>query len=519
MRRVLKYGNLLLWIGFGIWSCSSAHYDVVIKGGTVIDGSGSPGYRADIAISNSSIVKIGNIRESSGRMTVKAEGKYVVPGFIDIHTHCDNLQNPEYKAALNYLTQGVTTVVTGNCGSGTYKVAEFFRKLEEQGIGVNVVHLVGHGRVRSEVLLNADRAPTPAELEEMQALVEQAMTEGAAGMSSGLFYTPGGYAQTEEVIALLEPVERYGGIYATHLRDESNYTVGLLESIQEALLIGQKAGVPVQISHLKALGKPVWGLAPEVSNVIEEAIHHGVKIYADQYPYNASSTGLTAAVIPHWVQADGKLHDRLQDPRLLPRIRKEVEANIERRGGADTLVVASFSERPEWLGKSLKEISAILNKSEVDTAIELVLMGEPSIISFNMLDEDVEYFMQKTYVMTGSDGSAQIPGEALPHPRSYGTFPRKIRKYVLEKKLLTMEQAIRSATGLPTEMLGFSQRGLLKENYVADIIVFDPETIRDKATFTDPHQYSQGIDYVFIAGQMVIEAGEFTGTLAGKPLK
>jgi N-acyl-D-amino-acid deacylase len=352
----------------------------------------------------------------------------------------------------------------------------------------------------------------------MRSLVAQAMKEGAVGLSTGLFYAPGSYADTDEVVALCEIVKRNGGIYATHIRDESTYTIGLEESIKEAVEIGERTGVPVQISHIKALGKPVWGKAKAVCQIIEDARSRGVTVYADQYPYNASSTGLVAAVVPRWVQADGKLVERLKDPELLPRIKMEMAENIERRGGADTLVISSFPKKKEWQGKNLQEISALMETSAVDAAIELILSGGPSVISFNQSLEDVEYFMQKPWVMTASDGSVQIPGDALPHPRNYGTFPRKIRRYVLEKNLLTMEQAIRSSSGLPAEMLGFSNRGLIKEGYVADIVILDPETIADKATFEDPHQYSEGILQVLISGVPVIRNGEFTGTLAGSPL-
>jgi N-acyl-D-aspartate/D-glutamate deacylase len=501
-----------------LWSCSQPTFDIVIHGGTVVDGTGTQEYRADIGITAGKITKIGKIKESQGDQVIIASGKYVVPGFIDMHTHCDNLRNEKRKAALNYLTQGVTTVVSGNCGSGTYKVEEYFKKLRSQGIGVNVAHLVGQGAVRFAVLKNADREPTEEEMEKMRSLVAQAMKEGAVGLSTGLFYAPGSFADTGEVVALCEIVKQHGGIYATHIRDESTYTIGLEASIKEALEIGEKSGVPVQISHIKALGKPVWGKAPSVCQIIEDARSRGVTVFADQYPYNASSTGLVAAVVPRWVQADGKLLDRLKDPELLPRIKKEMAENIERRGGGDTLVISSFPKKKEWQGKSLQEISAFMETSAVDAAIELILLGGPGVISFNQSLADVEYFMQKTWVMTGSDGSVQIPGEALPHPRNYGTFPRKIRRYVLEKNLLSMEHAIRSSSGLPAEMLGFTDRGLIEEGYMADIVVFDPETITDKATFDDPHQYSEGIIHVLISGVPVIHNGEFTGTLAGSPL-
>ncbi|UCC41100.1 MAG: amidohydrolase family protein [Candidatus Aminicenantes bacterium] len=314
-------------------------------------------------------------------------------------------------------------------------------------------------------------------------------------------------------------VRKYNGFYASHIRDESDYTIGLKEAISEALEIAEKSGLPVQISHIKALGKSVWGQAEEVCQIIEEAQKRGLTVYADQYPYNASSTALSAAVVPRWVQADGKIRDRLSDPELLPKIKKEIEENIERRGGAETLLISSFPKKPEWEGKSLKEITIIMDKSEVDTAIELVLLGGPGVISFNMSDADVEYFMGKPYVMTGSDGSVVLFGRGKPHPRNYGAFPRKIRYYALDKNILSIEQIIRSATGLPAEMLGFNDRGLVKESSVADIVVFDPKKIQDKATFANPHQYSVGIDYVLVNGKIAIKDGEFTGTLAGKPLK
>lgn len=501
-----------------VWGCSQQTYDIVIHGGAIIDGTGTKAYQSNIGITNGKIVKIGKIKASQGLQSIDARGKYVVPGFIDMHTHCDNIRREKRKAALNYLTQGVTTVVTGNCGSGTYRVEDYFAQLKKQGIGVNVVHLVGQGAVRFAVLKNAAREPTEEEMNRMRSLVEKAMKEGAVGLSTGLFYAPGSYAKTDEVVALCEVVKKYNGIYATHIRDESNYTIGLEASIKEAIEIGERSGVPIEISHIKALGKAVWAKAESVCQIIEDARARGVAVYADQYPYRASSTGLVAAVVPRWVQEDGKLLQRLKDPELLPKIKKEIAENIERRGGADTLVISSFPEKREWEGKSLEEISTILSKSEVDAAIELISMGGPGIISFNQSEEDVEYFMRKPYVMTGSDGSVQIPGDGLPHPRNYGTFPRKIRRYVLDKNLLTMEQAIRSASGLPAEVLGFKDRGQIKEGYVADVVVFDPETIADKATFDNPHQYSEGVLYVLISGVPVIKNGQFTGALAGSPL-
>lgn len=500
-------------------NCSET-YDIVISGGTVIDGTGSEEFTADVGIRDGVITKIGKIGSNNeiGAL-IDAKGKYVVPGFIDIHTHSDNVRNEELKSAQNYLTQGVTTMVTGNCGSGTYNAADFFTRIEEQGIGTNIVHLAGHGTIRRAVLGNENRKPTDEELDKMRGLIRQAMQDGAAGLSSGLFYSPGSYAEAEEVIELCKVVKEFGGFYASHIRDESNYTTGLRASIEEAIEIGEKSGVGVQISHIKALGKPVWGMAEEICGIIEAAQDRGVYVLADQYPYNASSTSLAAAVVPRWVQAGGKQREHLTDKSQLPRIKKEMLENIDRRGGGESLVIAAYSPNKEWEGKNLAEIAGIMKKSEVDAAIELVLQGRPGIISFNMTDSDVEYFMKKPYVMTSSDGSSMLFGRAKPHPRNYGTFPKKIRTYVFEKNTIPLVQAIRSATGLPAEMLGFKNRGLLKKGFAADITVFDPETIRDKAEFTDPHQYSEGINWVLVNGRIVIADGEYNGKLFGKVLR
>ena len=519
MRKSGMLIQILLTIFLLVFTNCAQTYDVVITGGMIYDGSGGQPYAADIGIKDGYITKIGSLDKSGGTV-IDVHGLYVAPGFIDIHTHCDRkIQNTELKSAKNYLMQGVTTVVTGNCGSGTYQVDEFFETLEQQGIGLNVVHLIGHGSVRRAVMELADREPTPDELDQMRRLISLGMEDGAVGLSTGLFYAPGNFAKTGEVVELAHVVHDYGGIYASHIRDESNYSVGLKEAIKEAIAVGEQADVPVEISHIKALGKPVWGSAPEICEIIESAQSRGMKVYADQYPYNASSTGLSAAVIPRWVQADGQLHDRLNDPGLSARIRKEIAENIDRRGGAETIVIASYSVNRELEGKNLREISEIFNKPVIDTAIELVLNDSPGIVSFNMQDSDVEYFMKKPYVMTASDGSLPVFGEAVPHPRSYGTFPRKIRKYVVEKGVVSLEQMIRSSSALPADMLGLYDRGMLKEGYAADIVIFDLNTIADKATFAEPHQYSEGIEFLLINGEVVVENGSYEGRLAGKPLR
>ena len=364
-----------------------------------------------------------------------------------------------------------------------------------------------------------DRKPSVEELEQMKKLVASAMEEGAAGLSTGLFYLPGAYSATSEVVELAKVAKQYGGFYATHLRDESNYSTGLKEAVREALTIGEQTGIRVEIAHIKALGKPVWGMSDEVDAMIVEAKGRGVHVFADQYPYNASNTGLSGAVLPAWVSAGGKTRERLKDPRLLLGIRKEISENIERRGGASSLVIVSYPSDPRFDGKSLAEISALLKKSPVETAIQLILEHSPSVISFNMQDQDIINFMKKDYVMTASDGSIVRPGQGIPHPRSYGTFPRKIRKYVIEDKILTMEKAIKGFTSLPAAMIGLKDRGEIKEGNMADIVIFDPGTISDNATFADPHQYSNGIEFLIINGDIVIEEGKYNGKLSGKTLR
>ncbi len=518
MKKAQKQLLVLIIIACSTLQCAR-EYEVVLSGGTIYDGSGEAPFTADIGISDGVIQAIGRIRPGKSKV-IDASGLIISPGFIDMHTHCDwGLVKPGMSDAQNYLKQGVTTVVTGNCGSGTYKVAEFFDHLDSIGTGPNVVHLIGHGTVRRTVMGQEDRAPEADELEQMKDLLAEGMQGGAAGFSTGLFYAPGSYAETDEIIELGKEVKAYQGIYASHIRDEGKFTVGLIASIEEAIAIGETAEIPVQISHLKALGKPVWGQSDEVTSLIEDARERGVDVWADQYPYPASNTGFSAAVLPRWVQAGGKTESRLTDPELLPRIRKEMARNIENRGGPESLLLISYSADSSYNGKTLAEISQLIGKPVVETAIHLLLNGGSGVISFNMNESDVLHFMRKDYVMTSSDGHVHQLGEGMPHPRNFGAFPRKIRKYVFEDQVITMEHAIRAATSLPAKMLGLPDRGMIKKGFAADLVVFDPQTISDKSTFTDPHHYSEGILYLFVNGEPVIEQGEYDGILAGKPLR
>lgn len=483
-------------------------YDILIRGGQVLDGTGGPARRADVAIRGDKIAAIGDLRNAKAAKVIDATGKYVVPGAIDVHTHMEaGLSDSKRRDATAYLTQGVTTVVAGNCGGSPLNFAETLGGWRKEGIGLNAALLVGHGAVRRSVLGVAQRAPTPEELAKMKGLVEQAMKDGAIGLSSGLFYSPGNFAKTDEVVELAKLAARYNGFYASHVRDESNYSVGVLNAVKEALDIGKQAGLTVEVSHLKALGPDVWGFGPKLTAMIEEARRNGQRVYADQYPYPASGTGLEAAVYPRGAKRED-----------FESLREQVERNIARRGGAKSLVLVAFRPRPEWAGKSLEQIANETGRKPVDV-VKLVLDGGGAgVVSFNMSDNDVEHIMKQPWVMTASDGTLHNFGQGVPHPRSYGTYTRKLRNYVLDKQVISMPQAIRAASGLPAEMMRLTDRGLLKEGFYADVVVFDPATVREKATFTQPHQYSEGVELVLVNGKAAIENSKPSGGLFGKVL-
>ena len=513
-----------------ISACGTAtEYDLLIEGGRIFDGSGVESYVADIAIVRGRIAAIGELSDNA-TLVLNGDGLYVAPGFIDIHNHAEfPVENPKRNIVMSFLRQGVTTVVTGPDGGGEYKVAELFTRLQEQGIGPNVLHTVGHNYIREEAMGGSfDRRPTAEELEHMKQMVREAMEGGAVGLSSGLYYTPGTYATTDEVIELAKVVRDFGGIYTSHIRDEGDFIYddpekdGLLDAVREAIRIGKEAGITANITHIKAegiLGESYWGKSVPVTELIEAARTRGQKVYADQYPYTASSTSLSAVTVPRWIQAGGKMVERLRDPALLPRIMKEMTRMVEGGLGPEVLVISGFEERREWEGKSVAEVSRLMELSPTEATIELLVMGDPDMVVHSMSPADVERFMAKPYISTSSDGGNPVFGEGLPHPRSYGAFPHKLREYVLDKQVISMPFAIRAATSLPAEVLGLEDRGLIQEGYVADIVVFDPDTISDKATFREPHQYSVGIAYLIIDGKIVIDHDEYTGVLAGKPLK
>jgi N-acyl-D-aspartate/D-glutamate deacylase len=490
--------------------------DVLIRSGQVVDGTGSAARAADVGITGDRITFVGDARARgiTGRRIVDAVGLIVAPGFIDPHTHTDgDLGNPTGRTNLPFLMQGVTTVITGNDGGGPVNVGARLAAWERDGIGTNVALYVGHGAVRSAVLGASAAAPNAEQLERMRTMVRDAMRGGALGLSSGLYYAPGSFATTEEVIALASVAGELGGVYDTHMRDESSYTIGLLGSITESIRIGREARIPVNISHIKALGTDVWGKSGEAIALIRAARAAGQKVTADQYPYTASGTGLGAALLPRWAEAGGgdSLRARIADPATRARLVVDMTENLRRRGGPESLLMTS-SRDTSVRGKRLGAIARARGLSPVETAIQLILAGGGSVASFNMNEADIARFMVEDFVMTGSDGSGG-------HPRKYGTYPRKLREYVFNKKILTLPAAIRASTSLPAETFGFTDRGVLREGAFADVIVFDERTIADRSTYEEPTLLATGMRWVLVNGKFAVDGGESTGALAGRPLR
>ena len=494
-------------------------FDIVIKKGTIVDGTGGPQYSGDVGVNDGHISKIGDLGNTRASLRINALGLVVAPGFVDIHTHSDEAIG-QLPLAQNYLHQGVTTIVGGHCGDSIYPVGERLTSLEGVGLGINFAMLVGHSTIRKQVMGMADCGPTGDDLERMKALVAGAMGEGAFGISTGLYYAPGSYSKTEEIIELARVAAKYGGIYASHIRDEGDFNVGLVAAVKEAIEIGEKASVPVQIAHLKALGRSAWGKSVEVLELIREGRARGIDVTFDQYPYIASETTLIGAVVPGWAQAGGesKLRERLVDSAAREKIRAEVALSIDKRGGPDRLFIGRFGPDASLEGRDLEEVSKIRGKEPVDAAIDILLAGEAEVISFNMCDEDVIQIMKSPVGMVASDGGVVGPGKRAPHPRYYGTFPRVLGTYVREEGILSLEEAVRKMTSGPALRLGMRDRGMIKEGKVADITVFDPDAVTDRASFENPSLYPEGIEYVIVNGQVVLSEGKWTGAKAGKVL-
>ena len=511
---------LLLVSTLAAQATATDHFDVLIVGGTVYSGADEQPTVTDVGIRGERVVAIGELQEHDAKLRINATGKIVCPGFIDLHNHGDKqVFSKRLRQNLCYLTQGCTTIVTGNCGSGALNVQKFFERLDKQGCGVNVAHLIPQGTLREKAMGGSfRRQPTEAELARMRVLAEQGMTAGAFGMSTGLIYTPGAYAGRAELVEVAKVVAAHGGLYASHIRSEGSQ---LLEAVAEAIEIGQLAGCAVHLSHFKASQPPNWGKVKQSCAMVEKARAAGHAVTCDQYPYRASSTSLAALTIPTWARegSNKDLIKRLDDADAGARIRAAIAKSLKQRGGADQILIAHFQKNPKWNGMSLLSAAEAADTEPVDLVVQIQRGGGCSAVAFSMCDEDVEYVMRKSYVATASDGSSKMAGPTRPHPRSYGTFTRKLGHYAIEKKVVPLLQAIRSSSGLPADILGITDRGYLRTGTYADVVVFDPAKIRDRATFVDPHQHSVGVLWVLVNGTVAVANEKPTGSMSGRVVR
>lgn len=483
--------------------------DLIIRGGTIYTGSDAP-FVGDVAVSGDRIRAVGRRLPHSAARLVDARGMIVAPGFIDPHTHAGAQlasDDPQARLVPAFLMQGVTTAVIGNDGGGDPDVAAALGSARRRPVGINYAALVGFGAVRRAVIGEADRAPAPAELARMRQMVASAMCQGALGFSTGLFYAPQSFASTEEVAALAREAARRGGVYDTHIRDESSYTIGLAAAVDEAIAIGREAGLPVHISHIKALGVDVHGQAPAIVARIEAARRAGQRVTADQYPWSASGTSLVAALVPRWAQDGGRagLVRRFDDAGLAPRLRAEMADNLRRRGGADTLLITEGPDR----GRTLAQVAA--GGDPIAAAIAVIRVADPAVASFNQTEADIAAFMRRPWVMTGSDASTG-------HPRAFGSFARKYAEYVVRRRVLTLRQFIERSTSLPADTFGLADRGRLRPGAYADIVLFDPRRFAPRATYEEPTLLATGVRTVVVNGVVAVENGALTGAAAGRGL-
>jgi N-acyl-D-amino-acid deacylase len=520
MRRVA----ILALLASGALAAQPAAYDLILRNGRVIDGTGSPWYRADLAIKGDSIVRIApSISEPAGR-TIDVAGLVVAPGFIDIHTHARR-GIFEVPTADNYVRQGVTTLVEGPDGSSPLPLRPFYDKLTARRFTPNFASFVGQGSIRSAVIGEANRPATPDELEKMRQIVRQGMEDGAFGLSSGLFYVPGTFTPTAEVVELARVAGRMGGIYISHMRDEAR---GVVDSVRETIAIGEQGGLPTQVTHHKVIGKMFWGRSVETLKLVDEARARGVDATIDSYPYTASSTSITAALLPAWAQEGGRseLLKRLDNRETRERIKAESAGLIRNeRGGGDprNVVAASCQFDPSLAGKNLAEITTkrglpVTIENAAETAMWIVMEGGCQGIFHAIGEDDLQRILVHPATMIGSDGEVAIFGRNVPHPRSYGTFVRVLGRYVRELKVLSLETAVQKMSAFPAQRLGLSDRGVLKQGLKADIAVFDPARVADTATFEKPHSYAAGVSTVIVNGEIVFEKGAMTAVRPGRVL-
>jgi N-acyl-D-amino-acid deacylase len=497
--------------------------DLLIKNGRIVDGTGNPWFVADIAIKNGRIANIGHFAEARAARIIDATNRIVAPGFIDVHTHIEG-GITRLPTAENFLQMGVTSVVTGNCGSSELPLGNWFQSLEKAGVSINIASLVGHNTIR-HVGMNGDfnRPPTAEELHRMRELTAQAMRDGAVGLSTGLEYVPGTYAKTDEIVALAKIAAEHGGLYATHMRNED---ATIEQSIQESLEVGAQANCPVQISHFKISSRSRWGASTITVKMVEEARARGQQVTVDQYLYPASSTGI-GILFPSWIFADGKLNERLQDKPTRARIIREMIEKANKGGFQDFsfAYVASHRANPNFNGKNIAEITAMTRKetgitAQAEQAIEILQAGGAQMVLQKMSESDVERIFRQPFTMIASDaGVIDVASDSVPHPRGFGNNARVLGEYVRKRNLVSIEEAIRKMASLPAQTFRLWDRGLLRPGMAADVVILDEKTVTDRATFQQPKQYPTGIEFVLVNGHIVIEKGKHSGVRAGQILR
>ena len=514
---------LLMLFAAAISWCQPRSFDVLITGGRIVDGTGNPWFIADIGISGDTIAAVGRLDGSSAKMRIDAAGFVVAPGFIDIHSHATRfaVETPALESAVR---QGLTTVIDNPDGSSPVPLRPFLERMASLKASINFGFYTGQGSIRSKVMGLVNRPATKEEIAKMRELAREGMYDGAFGLSTGLFYVPGNYTPTEEVIEIAKVVGELGGMHISHMRDEA---AAVLDSVRETIRIGEEGGLPTQVTHHKILGKGNWGASEKTLKLVEEARARGVDVTIDQYPYTASHT-TSAALFPQWSLEGGaaSLRERLGAADQRARIKTEIARRIlEDRGGGDPRNVqfARCDHDPSLAGRTLADVTKARGlepsiENAAGVVIDIQLKGGCSTIYHAMDEEDVVRIMRHSLTMIGSDGEAPVFGQASPHPRAYGTFPRVLGRYVREKKVIGLEDAIRKMTSFPASRLKLYDRGVLRPGMKADVVVFDAATIADKSEFTKPHQYSVGIRDVLVNGQAVLQGGKMTSARPGRVL-
>ncbi len=494
--------------------------DILITNARILDGTGNNWFYGDIAIKEGKILSVGRLQSHTAKQVFDAKGLYAAPGFIDVHTHIegDETREPEARA---FIYDGVTTVVTGNCGSSRDHIGQYLRYIDSLKLAVNTATLIGHNNVRRQVLGNANRLPDAGEQQRMNALVAEGMQQGAVGLSTGLIYIPGTYSNTHEISAMARVAHEYGGVYATHMRNEGDR---VNEAINEALTIGRETGIPVQISHFKVSGQNNWGRSNETLGLVKAARAEGLEVTIDQYPYTASSTGLST-LIPREILADGNdsVVARLQRPEIRSYVKDQMLKSLKKRKLKHFTYaqVASYRPNPEYNGKNIEQVNLLMGrkhraKEEAETIMDMMVNGGASMVFHGIGEEDVKNIMKYPFNMFASDASIRVWQSGVPHPRGYGTNARVLGRYVREQQVISLEEAIRRMTSLPAQKFNMKNKGLLREGMDADIVVFDAATVIDHSTYESPHQYSTGFQYVIVNGVPVVVEGNHNGNRPGK---